>query len=183
MRIYFSGAHSVGKSTLARHVSETYKLPFLPEVARTVLSERELQVDSLRSDINLVDSYQSEVFYRQIEEEEKLVSFVSDRSLIDCVAYSASHSRVAAQLVADPMFNIYVENIKKDDAILFFVNPSPATLKNDGVREQVSWDGITSINAQIKLLLELYSIKYFQINTDSMQERVRYIDNVIGMPK
>lgn len=68
MKVYFSGAHSSGKTTCARYVSEKYKLPIVTEVARMVLSEQELQLDSLRYDMNLVDSYQSQVFYRQMVE-------------------------------------------------------------------------------------------------------------------
>ena len=59
MRIYLSAAHSSGKTTLARYISNKYKLPLLPEVARMVASERELQIDALRCDMDLVDSYRS----------------------------------------------------------------------------------------------------------------------------
>lgn len=179
MKIYFTGAHSTGKTTLARYVSETYKLPMITESARIILSERELNVDSLRSDINSVDSYQTEVFHRQITEENKHTSFVSDRSLLDNIAYSAQHSRVAANLVSETKFKHYLESLKDNKVIIFFVRPSIATLKSDGVREQITWDGIISIDAMIKLLLKLYSIRYFQINTDNMQERINFIDNII----
>lgn len=183
MKIYIIGAHSIGKSTLARFVSEKYKLPMLTEVARSVLSERELQVDVLRSNLDVVDSYQSEVFYRQITTEEKYDSFVSDRSLIDCLAYSAQHSRVAHTLVADKSFKHYIQSLKYNNVIIFFVQPTTATLKNDGVRENISWDGVVSISSQIKLLLELYDINHIQINTDSMQERIRLITSVMALTK
>jgi predicted ATPase len=181
MRIYFSGCESGGKTTLARYVSEKYKFQLLPEVARIVLAERELIIDSLRSDIDLVDSYQSDIFHRQIIEEEKCKSFVSDRSLIDTIAYSASHSRVAAQLVSKKSFNHYIERLKEQGVILFLVRPQKTILKNDGTRETVIWENAVSIDAQIKLLLELYSIRYFQISTSSMQERIRQIDNILAL--
>jgi len=181
MKIYFSGSHAVGKSTLARYVSEKYKLPMITETARAVLSERELQIDSLRSNIHLVNSYQTEVFYRQIEEEKKHESFVSDRSLIDCLAYSAQHSEVAAQLSADPIFKTYLESLNKPDVLMFFVRASKATLRHDGVREQLNWDGVVAIDAIVKFLLEVYGVRYFQISTDSMQERTKFIDNIIGL--
>ena len=58
MRVYFSGAHASGKTTCARHVSETQNLPLISETARMVLSEKELQVDTLRYNMDLVDEYQ-----------------------------------------------------------------------------------------------------------------------------
>jgi nicotinamide riboside kinase len=180
MKVYFIGAHSTGKTTLARYVAEKYDLPFLNEVARTVLAEKELQLDSLRTNLDIVDSYQTEVFYRQIEEEKKHGSFVSDRSF-DNLAYSAQHSRVSHQLVADPIFKTYVESLNKPDVLLFFVRASKATLKNDGVREHLSWDGVVAIDAMIKFLLEINGVRYFQISTDSMQERTRFIDNIIDL--
>ena len=91
MRIYFIGAHASGKTTLARYTSNKTELPLLTEVARTILAEKELSIDTLRANINVVNEYQTDIFYRQIEEEKKHENFVSDRSF-DCLAYAAQHS-------------------------------------------------------------------------------------------
>lgn len=182
MKIYFIGAHSTGKTTLARYVAEKYKLPFLNEIARTVLAEKELQIDSLRSNLDVVDNYQSEVLFRQIKQEDGLESFVSDRSF-DGLAYSAQHARVTANLISEPMLKHYVEGLKDPNVIMFFVRPTRATLRNDGVREQITWDGVVAVDAMIKLLLEMFALRYFPINTDSMQERIRSIDSVISLIK
>jgi predicted ATPase len=183
MKVYFCGAHSTGKSTLCRYVSEKYNLDMIPEVARMILSETELQIDALRSDIGIVDTYQTRVFERQIDEEKKQKSFVSDRSLIDCLAYSAQHSTLLPILFQDSNLQQYVELLNNKKTFIFFVRPSHATLKNDGVRESISWDGVIAIDAMIKILLEMFGVRYFQINADSMQERVRLIDAVLSMTK
>jgi dephospho-CoA kinase len=183
MKIYLTGSHATGKSTLCRYISNTYNLYMLPETARSVLSERELQIDSLRADINLADSYQQEVFNRQIAEEENYDNFVSDRSAVDCVVYSFAHSRIGHRLVADKRFKHYLEKLKDNKSIVFLVRPSKATLKDDGVRETINWDSIVSIDAQIKLLLELYEIRYFQINTDNMSDRIKQVNYVISLTK
>lgn len=183
MKIYLTGSHATGKSTLCRYISNTYNLHMLPETARSVLSERELQIDSLRADINLTDSYQQEVFDRQIAEEENYTSFVSDRSAIDCVVYSFAYSRIGSRLIADKRFKHYLEKLKDYKSIIFLVRPSKATLKDDGVRETINWDNIVSIDAQIKLLLELYQIRYFQINTDNMNDRINQVNYVISLIK
>src|SRR5271165_5684064 len=179
MKVYYTGAHATGKSTLARYTSEKYNFPILTECARMVLSERELNVDSLRSNIEIVNSYQMEVFNRQLLEETKLNNFVADRSLLDCVAYSAQHSTITNQLIKRPEFEQYINNLK--DAVIFFVRPSKATLKSDGVREQLNWDAVVSIDAMLKLLLEMFSIRYFNIHTDSAQERIRQIDATMSL--
>lgn len=183
MRIYFSGCHGSGKSTLTRYVSKKYNLPMISEAARMVLSEKELQIDTLRYDMDTVDDYQSQVFDRQLKEESKHEEFVADRSLIDCLAYSANHSRVFSSLIRSKELEQHLPTLNAPNSIVFFVKPSKATFKADGVREALNWDGVVAIDAQIKLLYEMFNLKYFQINTDSMQERIKIIDNVIEFSK
>lgn len=92
MKVYFVGSHSTGKTTCARYVSEKYKLPMITEVARAVLSEKELHLDTLRYDMKMVDEYQRAILHRQLDEESKYKSFVSDRSF-DCLAYAVQPPR------------------------------------------------------------------------------------------
>lgn len=180
MKVYFTGAHSVGKTTLARYVSERYNLPMIPEVARTILSEKELQLDALRTDLKLVDSYQEQIFKRQLEEESQLPSFVSDRSF-DCLSYAAQHSTICHELFESKELKEYIINLKKSDVYLFFVRPSKLTLKNDGVREILNWDGIIAIDAMTKLLFRMWNLKHFQISMDSMQERTQFVDSILSL--
>jgi len=179
MRIYVSGSHSSGKSTICRYISTKYNLPMIPEVARMILSERELNFETLRSNLNAVDDYQNSIFFRQLEEESKQKEFVSDRSF-DCLAYAAQHSRILSKLINSKEIKNYLEVLKASNTYIFFIRPSTATMKQDGVREKLSWDGIVSIDANIKFMLEMFDLRYFQINTESMQERVRLIDAVLS---
>jgi predicted ATPase len=182
MRIYFIGSHSVGKSTLARYASEKYNVPLIPEVARAILSEKELQLDTLRYDMKLVDEYQSAIFYRQLEEEAKHDEFVSDRSF-DCLAYAAQHTRILPNLLNSSELSDYIAKLSDPDSFIFFVRPSKATLKADGVRENLTWDGVVAIDAMVKFLLEMWQLRYFQINIDNMQERTRFIDSILSLYK
>ncbi|MBM4060258.1 MAG: hypothetical protein FJ265_04045 [Planctomycetes bacterium] len=94
LRIYMVGAHATGKTTLARWVRDHYGVPMIAEVARGVLAEMEAQLDTLRTDIALVNRYQREVFQRQIEAERKVQGpFVSDRAFCN-LAYAAHHSTI-----------------------------------------------------------------------------------------
>ena len=180
MKVYMIGAHSSGKTTLARYVSEIYKLPMITEVARQILSEKELHLDSLRSNLDLVDNYQESIFYRQLEEEKKYNSYVSDRS-IDCLAYAAQHSRILSKLLATDELREYLSVLKAPDSILFFVRPCKATLREDGVRESLNWDGVVAIDSMIKFLLQMFDLKHFSINTDNMQERAKLIDSILSL--
>lgn len=181
MKVYFVAAHSVGKSTLTRYVSKKYNLPMIFESARIVLSEQELHIDSLRADLDNANNYQNNVFERQLQEEAKYDSFISDRSIIDVLAYTAQHTSILPKLLQHPSLPTYIDKLKSSDVKIFFVRPSKATLKADGIRESLSWDGIISIDSKIHFMLEMYGLNYFQINTDSMQERIKLIDSVLQL--
>ncbi len=181
MKVYFTAAHCCGKSTLSRYISEKYKLPMISETARMVLSERELQIDSLRRDISLVDNYQTEVFHRQISEELKYDKFVSDRCALDVLAYSAQHARILPNLLKSKELKSYIEKLKQKDSFIFFIRPSKDLLKEDGVREHLTWDGIIAIDSMIKLLCEMFEVRYFQIDASNMQERIRLIESVLSL--
>jgi len=179
MRIYIAGSHSTGKTSISRILSKEYKLPLLNEVARTVLAEKELNLDVLRTDLDVVDDYQEEVFFRQLKEENKYESFVSDRTF-DNLAYAAQHSRILSKLINSEELKTYVETLKRDDVYLFFIRPSKATLKNDGTRETICWDGVVAIDSMIKFMFEMFDLRYISINSVSMQERIKTIKTIIG---
>jgi len=99
LRIYVCGAHSTGKTTLARHLSRELGLPLINEIARQVMAELELSFETLRVDLGQVAAYQTEVFRRQMEVEERYPDgFVSDRTFCN-LAYAARHSRVLPDLL------------------------------------------------------------------------------------
>lgn len=182
MRIYICGAHSCGKTTLAHYIADKYKIPMITEVARQVLSENEYNLSSLRTNLDIVDSYQEQVFYRQLSEEKKYAEFVSDRSF-DNLAYAAQHSRILKKLLDSKELREYIASLRENNVVIFFVRPSKVTLKADGVRESLNWDGIVAIDAMVKFLLEMFELPYYQINMDNMQERSRMIDSVLQIKR
>jgi nicotinamide riboside kinase len=178
MRIYFVGSHATGKTTLCRYVSRHYGLPMITEVARGVLAEMETSFDALRTDIELVATYQRKVFERQIATERVHAGgFVSDRAF-DNLAYAAEHTTILADLLGDGAFTDYMQWVA--NGVVFFLRPHPSLLKDDGVRAGISWDSVLRIDGMVKLLLEQHRIRYLPVESVSMQERVRILEFVIG---
>jgi nicotinamide riboside kinase len=178
MRIYFVGSHATGKTTLCRYVSRRYGLPMITEVARGVLAEMETSLDALRTDVDLVATYQRRVFDRQIAIERNHVDgFVSDRAF-DNLAYAAEHTTIVADLLGEPGFAEYMEWVAR--GLVFFLRPHPSLLRDDGVRAGVSWDSVLRIDGMVKLMLEQHRIRYLPVESVSMQERVRILEFVIG---
>ena len=183
LRIYLVGAHATGKTTLARWIRDTYQIPMIAEVARGVLAEMEAQLETLRTDIDLVGRYQEAVFTRQIDAESAISgSFVSDRAFCN-LAYAAHHSGILGRIFRDPRLEQYMQWVKQ--GTVFFLRPHQELLVGDGVRAGVQWEEVIRIDGMVKLLLEQFDVPYIPVASLSMQERVRLVERVLqlaGMP-
>lgn len=179
LRVYLVGAHATGKTTLARWIRDEYGLPMISEVARGVLAEMEAQLDGLRSNIDLVDRYQREVFERQIEAEaQQPGSFVSDRAFCN-LAYAAHHATVLSSIASDARLGDYMDSVRS--GLVFFLRPHPELVVGDGVRAGVAWEEVLRIDGMVKLLLEMFAIPYIPLESLSMQERVRCVERVLDL--
>jgi len=178
-RIYLVGAHSTGKTTLARWVRDRYGLPMISEVARGVLAEMEDQLESIRSDLTVVDRYQREVFERQIlAEQEHEGSFVSDRAFCN-LAYAAHHATILSELATDPRLRTYMDTVR--DGLVFFVRPHRELVCEDGVRAGCQWEDVIRIDGMVKLMLEMFGVPYIPVDCLPMQERVRLVERVFSL--
>jgi len=178
-RIYFVGAHSTGKTTLARWVRDRFGLPMIAEVARGVLSEMEAQLDSLRTNVDLVNHYQTEVYLRQISSEmQQEGSFVSDRAFCN-LAYAAHHATILGQVARDERLKTYMQSLT--GGIVFYLRPHQELLSDDGVRAGVSWEEVLRIDGMVKFMLEFFEVPYIPVESLSMQERTRLVDRVLEL--
>lgn len=183
-RIYLVGAHATGKTTLARWIRDHYGVPMIAEVARGVLAEMEARLDTLRTDIELVNRYQLEVFRRQIDAEKSVGgAFVSDRAFCN-LAYAAHHSTILADIFRDRRLAEYMGWVR--EGIVFFLRPHRELVTADGVRAGLEWEEVVRIDGMVKLLLEVFDVPYIPVESLSMQERVRLAERVLnlaGMPR
>ena len=178
LRIYFVGAHSTGKTTLARWTAKQFGLPLVSEVVRTVLAEREIGLDRLKAHVELHGEVQQEIFERQRAAEERIEGgYVSDRA-VDNLVYAADSTFIAARLFQSESFRRYVDHVR--GGIIFFARPDRRLLADDGVRDEVSWEGVLRIDGAVKLLLEILDLPYVSIATANMQERLRLVEAVVA---
>ena len=179
LRIYMVGAHATGKTTLARWVRDQYGVPMIAEVARGVLAEMEARLDTLRTDIELVNRYQREVFQRQIEAEHKVEGpFVSDRAFCN-LAYAAHHSTILGEVFRDRRLGEYMQWVR--EGVVFFLRPHRELVVADGVRAGLEWEEVVRIDGMVKLLLEMFDVPYIPVESLSMQERVRLVERVLDL--
>ncbi len=151
----------------------------ISEVARGVLAEMEERLDSLRTDVDLVDRYQAEVFRRQITaEEQQLGSFVSDRAFCN-LAYAAQHSTILADIARDLRLAEYMDSVR--NGLVFYLRPHRELLAEDGVRAGVAWEEVLRIDGMVKMLLEMFGVSYIPVESLPMQERIRLMENVLNL--
>ncbi|HYE76346.1 MAG TPA: AAA family ATPase [bacterium] len=179
-QIYIMGAHSTGKTTLARYISQRWDLPLVTEVARSVLAEKELQLASLRTDLSTVNAYQREVFERQMAAEQAVAhtGFVSDRSF-DNIAYAAQYSTITHDLMDSPTMRAYFCSMA--GSIIFFIRPHRDLVAHDGTRANVNWEDLVAIDGMVKFLLEMSGLRYIPVASQKMQERVRLVEAVLAL--
>lgn len=177
LRLYIVGAHSVGKTSLARWISKTFDLPVVTEVARAVLAEKEIPLDVLRTDIERTADFQAEVFRRQQGAEDAAgPRFVSDRAC-DNLAYAASHTLALKRIISGS--DKYMERLRAPGSILFLVKPHRELVTSDGTRERDDWEEIVRIDGMVRMLLELNDIDYVVIDSLKMAERARTVRAVL----
>lgn len=179
-RIYIMGAHSTGKTTLARYISQRWQIPLVTEVARSVLAEHELKLGHLRTDIKTVNAYQRAVYERQLAAERAVAdgAFVSDRGF-DNLAYAAMYSTITQQLMDSKLMQEWFALM--EGSIIFFLRPHSSLVAEDGTRANVNWDDLVAIDGMVKFLLEMSGLRYLPVHAQKMQERVRIVEAVLAL--
>lgn len=76
-KIAIVGSHSCGKTSLVKALEKKIEIPIIHELAATFIPETRLHIDT-----------QYKIMSKQIETEKEYKSFLSDRSVIDNLAYS-----------------------------------------------------------------------------------------------
>jgi len=167
MKIAFTGAHCTGKTTLLKDIEEMFvdkfKVHSVTEVARKIIEKGyPLNMDAT------VDSYIHYINDQLNAENEQMQGcdvFISDRTLLDPVAYAMVNSKLPRPYISeyfiDMMKNVWL--LEKDRYDLYIYFPIEFALEYDGVRpsdEMYRRD----IDNMILSLLEQFQIKYIKIS-------------------
>lgn len=180
VKIAFTGAHCTGKTTLLNDIESSLSgktiLKSVTEVARRIIERGyPLNMDAT------VDSY---IHYinDQLKEEEQMEGcdlFISDRTLLDPVAYAMINSKLPRpyipQYFIEMMENVWLLEKDKYDFYVYF--PIEFEMEADGVRP-IDDRYRKDIDKMIKTLLEKYKIKYIRV-TGNKEERKNYLLSII----
>lgn len=179
MRVYLNGTFSNGKTTLKKWVAERYSLSAIPEIARTVLAEREiLDLSLLRANTSLLFDVQTEILKRQFEAETAAEdNYVCCRGL-DSVAFLINFAEDidVSTFLNTTLYKKYVKWLK--NSYTFLLKPHKELIKSDGIRD-TDWELSLILFGIVKTMLRMEDIPYILISDVNMSERQSLIKGVI----
>lgn len=169
MNIAFTGTHCTGKTTLLRDISAMLEgkltVNCVTEVARGIIKRGY----PLNMDANM-DSYIHYINDQLNEENEKMFKcdvFISDRTLLDPVAYAMVNSKLPRPYISEyfieMMKNVWL--LEKDRYDLYIYFPVEFELEYDGVRP-IDRKYRKDIDFMILSLLNQYQVNYLRISGD-----------------
>lgn len=133
-RIAICGAHNVGKTTLAKKMSENFGLPYIPEFAQDLINATDNFNWRTTKKITSWWHFELAITFSHLFVVQNRERFVSDRSLWDVLAYVHLKSLSCPQI--GESFSLLQEFINKHhplyDAILFYNPP-------EGYQDETGW--------------------------------------------
>lgn len=181
LKIAFTGSHCTGKTTLLNDIKNALPSEIIvnsvTEVARKIIEKGyPLNMDAT------IDSY---VHYinDQLEEEKNKMNkcdvFISDRTLLDPVAYAMVNSKLPRpyipQYFIDMMKNVWLMEKGNYDFYVYF--PVEFDLEMDGIRP-FDENYRREVDETIEVLLKENGIKYIKI-TGNREKRKKYLLTLI----
>lgn len=129
-RIAILGAAGVGKTTLLNKIQDSLDIQIIPEQARVIC--KELGYKNIY-EIENPKKFRFLVLKKQIEKEEKLNNFISDRSTIDCwVHWVRWDFETSKTFESEQYFNLSYNQALKYSHIIYI--PRMFKPKNDNFR-------------------------------------------------
>lgn len=174
LKIAFTGSHCTGKTTLLNDIINSLPdgttVNSVTEVARKIIEKGyPLNMDAT------VDSYVHYINDQLKEENKKMEEcdvFISDRTLLDPVAYAIVNSKLPRpyipQYFIDMMENVWLLEKDKYDFYVYF--PVEFGMETDGVRP-VGDKYREDIDKMIEMLLIKYKIEYVKVTGNKLQRR------------
>ncbi|RIB02854.1 cytochrome P450 [Gigaspora rosea] len=183
-KIVLVGAHSVGKTTLARFIKSHIDGILVTETARTLIKELNLNADILRNDPDKSLEFQAAIIKAQCVKEEEIEHefAILDRSALDAIIYAQAFCKKRWKELLDmEETNKCLEHYRqKNKYLIFLIEPQKECLKADGVRMMpIDYEDWISFSESFKNLMNEYNIEFNTINVLDLNQRYSIVMNAL----
>lgn len=173
-RIVIVGSFSTGKTTLAELVARKLDLPLLPEVAR------EIAAMGFELDKDATAETETLIFLKQYNNELSFGEFVSDRSLIDAIAYAGwvldNQPRRRENALWEECERLAERHLRTTYSHVFYL-PIEFPIVPDDLRP-MDPEFQKDIDQRIVKLMEAHDVGYETI-TGPVEERMSQIEDIL----
>ena len=177
-RIIAIGSSGVGKTTLVESLTPLLSLQVIPELGRAICKEMGFE---RIGEIEDQEGFKQKVLATQIEEEEQLGSFISDRSTIDCwILWQRWNLCSAMTFTSEAYYQKSKQQATKYTHIIYI--PPMFDPEDDGFR----WcdkDYQQQIDRLVRMTLYEWNLfdKVYQVKSDKKEKRVEEIKNWLSL--
>ncbi|CAG8513939.1 18119_t:CDS:1 [Dentiscutata erythropus] len=183
-KVVFVGAHSVGKTTLARFIKNKMNGILVSEIARTLIKELNLNADILRNDPDKSLEFQASIIKAQCAKEEEIEHefAILDRSALDALVYAQTFcGKRWNELLDMEETNKCLERYRqKNKYMIFLIEPQKECLRADGVRMMpTDYEDWISFSESFKNIMNEYNIEFNAINVLDINQRYSIIRNAL----
>lgn len=174
-RIVFVGSFSTGKTTLAELLARKLDVPLLPEAAR------EIAAMGFKLDKDATAETETLIFLKQYNNELSYPNFVSDRSLIDVMAYAGwvldNQPRRLENALWDECERLAERQLRTNYSHVFYL-PIEFPIVPDDLRP-MDPDFQRDIDQRIVKLLETHDVRHDTL-AGSVDERMSQIESMLS---
>ncbi|XP_031565696.1 uncharacterized protein LOC116300872 [Actinia tenebrosa] len=185
IRIFLCGAHSVGKTTLAKEIVKETNVYMMTEIARKIIRDKGMKREDFEPKSHPEKFFELQRLIieaqakKERENDEVGLNYVSDRG-IDPVVYASLYIGKEA---ADRLLRLSEtkEIIRRyQSSLVFVIKPFPECIVEDGVRLRPNINEMNDFTTTMENLLYQLSIPYTIINVLDLKERVKIVQSEIN---
>lgn len=173
MKIAFTGSHGTGKTTLAKKLSEDLNIHLITNISRNYYKSNGIENFEILTKEERW-GHQHSLFSIEILEEIKNVDFVTDRSIIDFLAYTILYSEIPLK------YKSKIIEIAKINALMYdYLFYLPVEITYIPEKGRASKETQKEIDECILSLIESLELPYFKVE-GTLEERLNLIKKVIN---
>ncbi|KAF0411905.1 hypothetical protein F8M41_008106 [Gigaspora margarita] len=183
--IFIVGAHSVGKTTIAKIIKiHNNNAILVDEIARTIIENFKIDVNALLEVPENYFKFETSIIKIQcaVEEQFEHKFAIFDRCILEAIVYTKIFCKELWKklLTMKEVIKCLERYRQHNEYIFFLIEPHKECMENDGVRKLTTdLDELVTFSNILKNLMDEFNIKYHLITDLDINQRYSKIMNTV----